>query len=104
MKEGISKTNRVGVNYKHVIIDLNAKEMIPFLVDTYNKTKKDHDILTLLMLLMKNNEFAPFLTSTSYKKLYANEDASYGAYLTYSKANEDLIIKRATEFYNGITK
>jgi hypothetical protein len=100
MKESITRTKKVGVNFKEAIIEINAKEMLPILVTTYNVTKKDHDILTLLMLLMKDNKYEPFLTSMSYKKLYGDED-NYQSFLIYSKANEDLIIKRATEFYNG---
>ncbi len=52
---------------------------------------------------MKDNEYEPFLLSGSYKKLYA-EDTSYQNYLNYSKANEELIIKRATDFYNADKK
>ena len=55
-----SKNNRVGINYKHVILEINATGMIPFLIKTYSVTKKDHDILTLLMLLMKENNYEPF--------------------------------------------
>ncbi|SEW53854.1 hypothetical protein [Chitinophaga arvensicola] len=100
----IIRSSRVGLNYKKAIIDINAREMIPLLIKTYNKDHKDHDILTLLMILMKNNEFEPFMTSTSYKKLYANEETSYEAYLNFNSANEALIIERATNFYNGLPK
>ena len=104
MKESISRTKRVGVNFKHAMVEMKAREMIPFLIATYNISKKDHDILTVLMLLMKNDKYAAFLNSPSYKKLYADEDASYQSYLNFNTANEQLIIKRATEFYNGLKK
>jgi len=100
MKECITKTNRVGVNFKQAILEINAREMIPFLIKVYNVNKKDHDILTVLMHLMKDNEYAPFMTSSSYKKLFG-ENSNYQEFLNYNKANEELIIKRATEFYNG---
>jgi hypothetical protein len=103
IKECVSKNNRIGVNFKLAIVEMNAREMIPFLIKIYNIEKKDHDILTLLMLLMKGSEYKPFLISASYKKLYG-DDTSYGAYIMYSKANEDLILKRATDFYNEIKK
>ncbi len=99
MKECISKNNRVGVNFKLAIMEMNAKEMIPFLIKTYNTNKKDHDILTVLMLLMKENKYEPFVSSASYKKLYGTE-SNYQDYLVYNKANEVLILKRATDFYN----
>lgn len=101
IKESVIRSKRLGVNYKHAIVEMNAKEMIPFLVETYNTTKQDRDILTLLMQLMKDNEYEPFLKSASYRKLYG-EDADYLSYLDYNTANEQLIIKRATDFYNGI--
>jgi hypothetical protein len=99
MKECISKNNRVGVNFKHAIMEINAREMIPFLIKTYTTTKKDHDILTVFMLLMKENKYAPFLSSASCKKLYG-DNSNYQDFLLFNKANEDLIIKRATDFYN----
>ncbi|MFX1707359.1 hypothetical protein PV783_25545 [Chitinophaga sp. CC14] len=104
MSASIQRSNRVGVNYKKAIIDINGREMIPLLISTYNRDHKDHDILTLLMILMKNNEYAPFLSSASYKKLYADEETSYQAFLNFNTANEALIIERATAFYNGLPK
>lgn len=101
LKECISKNNRVGVNYKHVIVDINATEMIPFLITTYKVAKKDHDILTVLLLLMEHNNYPPFLESSSHKKLYG-EKSDYQCFLVYNQANEDLIFQRATDFYNGL--
>ncbi len=83
--------------------EINAKEMIPFLIATYNLTKKDLDILTLLMQMMKDNEYEPFLMSAYYRKLYS-EDSDYMSYLNYNKGNEELIIKKAMEFYNAGNK
>jgi hypothetical protein len=78
--------------------------MIPLLIKTYNTDKKDHDILTVLMLLMKKNNYAEFINSPSFKKLYADDESSYRAYLSLNSANEELIIKRASDFYNGLSK
>ena len=103
MKESVTRTKRIGANFKHAIIEINAKEMIPFLIDTYNIAKKDLDILTVLMHLMKDNKYEPFLKSASYKKLYS-DDSNYMSYLAFNKSNEDLIIKRATDFYNATKK
>ena len=104
MKESMGRTKRAGVNFKQAMLEINAKEMIPDIIATYRAGKiKDHDLLTVLMILMKDNEYEPFLLSGSYKKLYA-EETSYQSYLNYNKANEDLIIKRATNFYNAEKK
>jgi hypothetical protein len=50
---------------------------------------------------MKDSEYDQFLLSVSYKKLYADPEASYKSFLTFNTANEALILKRATDFYNG---
>jgi len=100
IKESANRSRRLGVNYKMAIVEMNAKEMIPFLISFYKTDKKDHDILTVLMLLMKKSEYKPFMASASFKKLYS-EEASYQAYLDFNKANEDLILKRAMDFYGG---
>jgi hypothetical protein len=104
MKESMGRTKRAGVNFKQAMLEINAREMIPDIIATYRAGKvKDLDLLTVLMQLMKDNEYEPFLLSGSYKKLYA-EETSYKTYLDYSKGNEDLIIKRATDFYNANKK
>lgn len=102
IKGCVAKEKRLGLNLKHAIVAINAREMIPFLISTYKTDKKDHDILTVLMLLMKNNEYKEFMASTSNKKLYGDEINSYDAYLNFNIPNEELIIKRATDFYNGL--
>lgn len=103
LKECIAKNNRIGVNYKQTIVNINAVSLIPFLIETYNKQKNDQDILTMLLLLMKNNNYDEFLKSSGYKKLYG-EEANYLSSLDLNKPNVDLIIKRATDFYNGYKK
>ena len=106
--EDVTRTNRVGLNYKEVIVNINATSMIPFLVDFYKKERKDHEILTVLMLLMENNKDPEFLASISHKKLYAKgndyDNDYYTRFLVLNSANEDLIMQRAMNFYNGIKK
>ncbi|HEY9256520.1 hypothetical protein [Chitinophaga sp.] len=102
--ESIGRSNRIGVNYKKAVIEINAREMVPLLISTYNRDHKDKDILTLLMILMKNNEYTPFLTSSSYKKLFADTESSYRAFLHFNAANEELIITRANNFYHALPK
>jgi len=104
MSESIGRSHRVGLNYKNVIEEINATEMIPLLISTYNTDKKDHDILTLLMLLMLDNKYPPFMSSASYTKLYAGKESRWGSFLNFNAANEALIIQRATDFYNGLPK
>jgi hypothetical protein len=95
------KSGRVEANYKQAIAEINGTEMIPFLINIYNLTKKDHDILTLLMLLMESNNYRPFKVSLSHRKLYSDQSDAQ-SYLDFNKANEALIIQRALDFYNGL--
>jgi len=106
IKESVLRSKRMGLNYKHAIIVMNAIDMIPFLVSTYNTDRKDHDILTVLILLMKENKYQPFIASASHQKLYESKGdySYYFAHIVLNKANEDLVIQRATEFYNGWRK
>jgi hypothetical protein len=103
IKESTDRSKRMGANYKTAIVEINGREMIPYIIEVYNRDRKDRDLLTLLMLLMKNNEYKPFMDSQSFRKLYG-DNANYYSYLDYNKANEDLIIKRAIDYYNTIGK
>ncbi|NML41304.1 hypothetical protein HHL17_29190 [Chitinophaga sp. G-6-1-13] len=103
IKESTDRSKRMGANYKMAIVEINGREMIPYIIEVYNRDQKDRDLLTLLMLLMKNNEYKPFMASQSFRKLYG-ENADYQSYIDFNKGNEDLIIKRATDYYNTIGK
>jgi hypothetical protein len=100
IKHCVGKTNRIGVNYKMMLLRIQAVELIPWLIQVYNIQKKDHDILTLLLQFMKEANYTPFIESAGYKKLYG-PDAVWPAYLNANKANIDLILKRATAFYES---
>ncbi|MBV7530157.1 hypothetical protein [Chitinophaga sp. sic0106] len=100
IKESALRSNRIGCNYKTAIIDMNAVQLIPFLVDFYKRDKKDLDILTVFLQLMEQNKYEPFIKSASWKKLYS-ENAGYEAYLDYNSANEALILQRVTDFYQN---
>lgn len=96
---------RIGANFKWVIERLNATEMIPLLITTYrNAGKKDHDLLTVLALLMRDNKYQPFLSSGLYQQLYESKQSSLRAYIDFSASNEAQIIQYATDFYGGLTK
>ena len=100
IKESVLRSKRMGANYKQAIVEINGWEMIPFLISTYNTDRKDHDILTVLMLLMEKNKYPDFVASASYKKLYSS-DAQYDAYIELNKPNEDLILQRADNFFKS---
>ncbi len=99
IQESVVRSKRMGVNYKHAIVEINGWQMIPFIVDYAKKTPKDKDALTLLLLLMKRGEYSEFIKSSSFKKLYG-EDSNYNSYLNYNKENEALIFSRALKYYD----
>ena len=90
---------KIGCNLKQAILELEAFELIPTMCDVYKRKRYDHDILSVMMTLMKEGKFKPFLESASYKKLYADEESSYQSFLVANKENQDLIMSRATAFY-----
>ena len=71
MKSVINETGQVGSNFREAIVDMNGTDLIPYLIDTYQKQQeKDHYLLTVLMLLMNKNKYPEFIGSISNQKLY----------------------------------
>jgi hypothetical protein len=100
IKESVTRSKRMGVNYKDAVVEINGWEMIPFLISYYKDNKKDKDILTTLMLLMKKGRYPDFITSKSYKNLYGVAD-DYESSMTFNKANEALTLQRAQAYYDS---
>lgn len=103
LKETIVSKARIGCNLKQAIMDLDAVELIPTICDVYKQKRYDHDILSMLMIMMKEGKFQPFLDSQSYKKLYADEAASYQSFLMANRENQDLVLSRAMAYYKQRT-
>lgn len=101
IKESVNRSGRIGLNYKEAIVEMNALQMIPFLITFYKKDRKDHDILTVLLLLMKGVKYEPFAKSVTYTKLYG-DNSSYTSFIQLNAANEELIFKRAMDLYNAM--
>ena len=100
IKESVTRSKRMGVNYKDALVEIHAWEMIPFLISYYKENKKDKDVLTTLMLLMKKGKYAGFVQSKSYKNLYGIAD-NYETSMAFNKANEELTIQRAQAYYHS---
>lgn len=99
LKKTILEKGSIGCNLKNAIIELNAVELIPSICDVYKRKRYDHDILSVLMILMKEGKYKPFLESASYKKLYADEESSYQSFLMANKENQELIMSRAMGYH-----
>ena len=104
IKEYGIMADHLGVNFKHVIVNLDATSLIPFLIGNYRLHPKDHDILTVLMLLMTQNHYSPFLKSPVYETLYGTRESSYRRTIALTTADQDLIIRDANDFYHGLFK
>lgn len=103
MRETIRAKGRVGSNFKRAILELNAVELIPHLVGVYNRTRADHDILTVVMILMKDGKYQPFLASSIHKRLFG-ENTSFQASLPASPANQRFVTDQAMRFYKSSRK
>jgi hypothetical protein len=103
IKSTLKLRQRAGVNLKNAILETNAVELIPDLVAIYRRHNKDHDILTVLMLLMKEGKYPDFEKSASFTKLYG-ENANYKAFLQANAENQKLIIDRAMAFLKSKMK
>lgn len=98
LRSTMSAKEHAGVNIKAAILELDAVELIPDLAKLYNAKHYDQDILTVLMLLMREGKFEPFLKSQSYEKLYG-ENSNYRGYIAANKDNQKLVIDRAMAYY-----
>lgn len=102
MKQILDNTHHLGGNFKDVIVALRADVLIPEIIDAYRHHPYDHELLTVLMLLMERGKYPEFIQSSSHNKLYKGDAVNYSAYLIFNKANEDLIIQRAQRYYTSL--
>jgi hypothetical protein len=97
--------SHIPLGYKKTIIEINAWEFIPSILSLEEKmnrgdtsTVEDPYIYSLLMVLMKNNRFKDFITTTTYKKLYG-ESASYREKISYTVNIRNQIRELSQKFY-----
>ena len=98
IRRTILDDKRVGVNLKSAILEIDGVELIPDLAKVYNAKHYDHDILTVMMLLMKEGKFEPFAKSQSFEKLYG-EHSNYRGYIMANTDNQKLVIDRAMAYF-----
>jgi len=97
IRQMITSQKRLGANIKGTIQEINGWEFVPDLATLYKRDRKDHDLLTTMMVLMDNNRFPEFLASTTWAKLYG-PDSNYQAFISANTANQDLIMQRGARF------
>jgi hypothetical protein len=92
------KKTRAGLNVKQAILETNATELIPELIQIYKHSNKDHDILTVLMNLMKEAKYKPFISSDLYQSLYGKKESHYEG-VKISQARVQFVLGSAQSFY-----
>jgi len=100
MKDEINRIQHVGLNIKQAVLQLDAYSLIPSLVKAFNRNPKDMDILTVLLVLMKDGNYQPFKASETYTKLFG-PNAQYDSYIVGNAANKELTTQRALAFYKS---
>ncbi|MCW3101812.1 MAG: hypothetical protein JWO09_252 [Bacteroidetes bacterium] len=98
--------NEAGISddYKQTIVNLAGYEAIPTLkkiLERQPQKLKDTYILTVLMLLMKNDQYAPFIATELYKALYNEENKDFRKEMTVALTNKrrDEILALAGAYY-----
>ncbi|RYZ93238.1 MAG: hypothetical protein EOP06_01700 [Proteobacteria bacterium] len=99
MRSTIGSHRRVGVNLKDAIVNLGLYELIPDISKVYLRDRKDNDLLTVMLILMKDGKDAAFAKTITYQKLYG-PDANFTSYIDANRANQDLVVKRAMAYYH----
>ena len=105
LSECLFSTNFLGRLEKSVIQELNAYECIPGLIEIFKKNK-DTELLTLCLLLMKNDKFEKLSESKIHETLYADPaHFSIGRPYTYyqkipkNEENINIVLSLAEEYY-----
>jgi hypothetical protein len=103
MRETMRSQGRAGSNLKHAVTEINAVELIPDLVGLYNRSRADHDLLTVLMVLMKEGKYPPFLATATCRHLFG-EHANFEAFIPATPANQRQITDLAMAYYRSYKK
>lgn len=98
--------NEAGISddYKQTIVGLAGHEAIPTLkkiLERQPQKLKDTYILTVLMLLMKNENYAPFIATELCKALYNEDNKDFRKEMTVvlTKSRRDEILTLAGTYY-----
>lgn len=102
IKESAAAAKRIGANYKLAILEANGAELIPFIIQVYNTGEKDPDLLTVLLLLMKKNEYRLFMMSPTVQELYGPK-SNYQTAVPLNPENEKIILTMAMEFFHSLS-
>jgi hypothetical protein len=106
IREDIQRTRLVGLNYKTVLVEVNAVELIPDLLAIHDRQMvlrhEDDDIYTVIMQLMEKARYGPWLQTDLRKKLYG-EDAVFWASVLCTPGLDLMIHRLGMGFYKTAT-
>jgi len=104
IRNSYQANSQMGINFKQTIVAINGWEIIPLLIDYYNKEKKDSDVLCTLMILMKNGYFNKFIESDIYQQLYSKGKRPFYATIDHNPKNAAFILKTAVSYFSQLKK
>lgn len=102
----IKISGQINTEFKRMITNLDAYEMIPWLIEVSRESKvKDPYLVTLLCELMSRG-YMPFIESDIYQQLYPEglpdfSEALYKRSIPFTKTNYEKILGLANGYYNS---
>lgn len=105
LRECIKKHDYIALGYKQTILELNVWEFVPFILSFEsklntgkNESLQDTYLYTVLMRMMKDNDFPDFKKTNFYNKLYGS-DAKYRETIDFTPDTRKQLVNLAENFY-----
>lgn len=97
LRETMKARGHCGANLKGMVWQINGKELIPDLAALYRVNRTDRDLLTLMMLMMNDAKYMPFMGSKLCEDLYGG-DKYWGIAIDWKPQYEAEILGLALRF------
>lgn len=100
LKKTMQADAHVGENLKGIILEIEAYELIPILIEKLEIQPKDYNLLTLMIALMDKDGYIPLHQTDVYKaSLMQKKTTYYTSLIPATKAYEEEVIKTARHYY-----
>ena len=100
LRQTMRLRGRLGPNLKKAVIELDAVELFPDIVRMYKQSSKDHDLLTVLSVVMRDLKYLPYMKSDIFRKLY-NADTNYKTSIPFTAGAAQTIISNAMTLFRA---
>jgi hypothetical protein len=104
IQQTIRIRRKAGLNLKSAIELIGAYELIPDLAKVFAADMRDHDVLTVIMRLMVDGHYGPFLQSKVYKTLYGGFGVNHKSFVFANESNKSTIVNLALGYYHSRTQ